>query len=484
MSQVASTTSLYLSLSGIICESCTTAAFLQTDKQHAHTLHERPKYLKVTAQDTQLQQSKESQRAPKPTSTWRGAIIPYLGTRLSLVLVGLLTDFYILPLLKSNPLLPSPTANTHFPDVLWLMWQRFDSGFYLDLAHSGYWPASTLHTYSNWAFYPLFPLFISLFAHLFGGSAVAFSLAGLLVSNAAALIAVIYLYKLLRREFGEKVASLSVIYLALFPTAFYLSAIYAESLFLACSVACIYYARIHRWWLAGLSGGLASLTRAQGVLLLLPVVWEYWQVMSDHYATISSSGQDNLQERVLAWGTSRLHGPLQAARELRNWLSLLTLGLIPAGLLAFMIYAKIKTGDLLATFHNQKWGWGRFFENPLQLLSTSLTHPETANPLNWNFWILNVSIVLLFLGFTVWAFRKLPMIYALFTLVMVLLPLSSSRLNSISRYYLIVFPAFILLSLWSSNEEQANRRYFIMICFAMLQAVLMVFFVLGLPAIA
>ena len=130
------------------------------------------------------------------------------------------------------------------------------------------------------------------------------------------------------------------------------------------------------------------------------------------------------------------------------------------------------------------WGWGRFFENPLQLLFMSLTHPERANPMDWNFWILNISIVLLFLGFTVWAFWKLPMIYALFTLVMVLLPLSSSRINSISRYYLIVFPAFILLALWSNDVEQANRRYFIMIFFAMLQAVLMVFFVLGLPAIA
>ena len=112
------------------------------------------------------------------------------------------------------------------------------------------------------------------------------------------LIAVIYLYRLVQREFGEKVASLSVIYLALFPTAFYLSAIYTKSLFLACSVACIYYARTQRWWLAGLCGGLASLTRAQGVLLLIPVVWEYWQVISDHYAPITNAGQVTLQERM------------------------------------------------------------------------------------------------------------------------------------------------------------------------------------------
>ena len=99
--------------------------------------------------------SLQTQHPFKTSTIVREALIPYLGTRLALLIVGLLADFYILPLMKSNPILPSPTANTHFPDTLWLMWQRFDSGFYLDIAKKGYWPARTLHTYSNWAFYPL-----------------------------------------------------------------------------------------------------------------------------------------------------------------------------------------------------------------------------------------------------------------------------------------------------------------------------------------
>lgn len=438
----------------------------------------------INIRDTEFPQLEDSQLSPKSASIWRGAILPYLVTRLSLLLVGLVTDFYLLPLLRQSPVLPSLALNTHFPDLLWVMWRRFDSGFYLDLAKSGYWPASTLHTYSNWAFFPLYPLLIFLFAHLFGGSDVAFSLAGLLISNGAALIAVFYLFRLVQREFGTNVASLSVLYLALFPTAFFLSAIYTEALFLACSVACIYYAREHRWWLSGLCGGLASLTRAQGVFLLLPVVWEYWQVVSDRYTPLTNASRDNFQQQVRAWLASRLRGPFLAIRELRNWLSLFATGLIPLGLLTFLIYGKIKTGYFLATFDNEKWGWGRHFETPWQLLSTSLAHPERANPMDWNFWILNICIALLFLGFTLWAFRKLPMIYALFTLVMVLLPLSSSRLNSISRYYLIVFPVFILLALWSESAEQVYRRVLIITLFAMLQAVLMVLFVLGIPAIA
>jgi hypothetical protein len=451
------------------------------------TYYERFKYMIVKIQDSELTRPAESQPSHESTPVapeWLGAMLPYLATRLGLVVVGLVADFYLLPLMKPNPVLPSPAANTHFPDLLWLMWQRFDSGFYLNIAQAGYWPASTLHTYSNWAFFPLYPIFIFVFAHLFGGSNTAFSLAGLLVSNAAALLAVYYLYRLVQREFGASVASLSVIYLALFPTAFYLSAIYTESLFLACCVSCIFYAREHRWWLAGLCGGLAALARAQGVLLLLPVVWEYWQAISDRYASLASASKDNFQERVRGWLTSRLRGPLLAARELRPWLSLLATGLIPLGLLAFLIYGKIKTGHFLATLDNEKWGWGRSFENPLQLLSTALTHPARANPMDWNFWLLNICVTLLFLGFTVWAFRKLPMTYALFILVMVFFPLTSGRIQSLGRLYLPVFPVYILLALWSSKAEQLPRRALIMALFAMLEAVFMVLFVLGIPAIA
>lgn len=46
--------------------------------------------------------------------------------------------------------------------------------------------------------------------------------------------------------------------------------------------------------------------------------------------------------------------------------------------------------------------------------------------MNWNFWALNITLAFAFLGFTVWAFRRLPLIYALYTAVMVLLPLSAN----------------------------------------------------------
>src|SRR6266446_2572041 len=184
--------------------------------------------------EVSIQPVSSLERPKSFASIWHEALLPYLGTRLVLVLVGLLVDFYILPLLKSNPYLPSVSLSTHFPDTLWLMWRRFDAGFYVDIAEHGYWPASTLQTASDWIFLPLYPLLISPFGHLFGGSDAAFDLAGILVSNAAALVAVTYLYLLVRRDFGSRIAARTVVYLAVFPTSFYLSAIYSESAFLAC----------------------------------------------------------------------------------------------------------------------------------------------------------------------------------------------------------------------------------------------------------
>ncbi len=431
-----------------------------------------------------LKGNKYSRFAPNFTTVLLDAILPFLGTRFVLMLIGLLANFYILPLMTSNPILPSHAVNIRFPQALWLMWQRFDSGFYLNIAQQGYWSASTLHSHSNWVFYPLYPLLISSVGFLFGGSTDAYSLAGLLIANVAALITITFLYLLVRREFGRQIASHTVLYLSLFPTSFYLSAIYPESLFLAFSVACIYYARKHYWWLAGLCGGFASLTRAQGIVLILPVAWEYWQVLSERYAPLPVMSSHMLTARGRIWFTSRLRGPVLAGREWQNWLSGLSLLLIPSGLFAFMIYAKIKTGDLLATFHADQWGWGRQLSYPWRLLIYSLRHPIVGDPMNWNFWVLNIFLAFIFLGFIVWAFRRLPTIYALYTAVMVLLPLSANLLNSIGRLYLVVFPALILLALWSNDDKPPARKYFIISSFASLQAVFMIFYVLGLPIIA
>ena len=74
---------------------------------------------------------------------------------------------------------------------------------------------------------------------------------------------------------GDEIAGRAVWLLAIFPTSVFFTTLYTESLFLMTSVAAFYYARRSRWALAGIWGLLASLTRVTGLLLLLPLAWEY-----------------------------------------------------------------------------------------------------------------------------------------------------------------------------------------------------------------
>lgn len=421
---------------------------------------------------------------PLLSQLWNDALLPYLGTRLVLVIVGLLATYYIMPLIIPNPRLPAYSEHSVFPQVLWQMWQRFDSGFYVDIAQHGYALTIPFGFRTNWVFYPLYPLLIAGIGKLFGSTGTALSLAGLFIANLAGPAMIVYFYLLVRRDFGRQTATRAAIYLSLFPTAFFLSAIYTESLLLGFSIACIYYTRRHSWWLAGLCGGLATLTRLQGVTLVIPLAWEYLRVVSARYAPLSEEESSHFGERLQIQASCCLRGLLLAARERKNWVTALALGLVPAGLLTFMIYSKFYIGDFFATFHASKWEWGRQVSPPWRLLVYSLRNPILGQPLNWNFWTLNIVMAFAFLAVIIWACRRLPMVYILYTATTVLLPLSSGSLNSLARYYLLVFPVFILLALFTAQSEKHSWHTFILMSFAAFQAVLMIFFVIGIFAIA
>ena len=102
------------------------------------------------------------------------------------------------------------------------------------------------------------------------------SVSALIISNVSSLAAFLYLYKLAKLEFNDKVAIKAVLFLSVFPTAYFLSAPYTEGLFFALLIASIYYARLGKWQFAGLISFLAALTRIEGLLLLPVLLVEYF----------------------------------------------------------------------------------------------------------------------------------------------------------------------------------------------------------------
>ena len=411
--------------------------------------------------------------------------LPFLAIRLLLMLVGLTTIYYILPLInRKQPIIPDKRLS-YFPDMLYLMWVHFDSGFYLIIAHDGYWGANTLHTQSNWGFFPLYPLVIRLVSLPFGSAWSTYQIVGIIVSNLAALIAAFYLYKLTTKEFNKTIAARAVYYLGLFPMSFYLSAVYPESLFLALSIGCIYYIRLRRWWLAGLLGALATLTRSSGVLLAVAFAWEYWNVLGDNFAPRKHS--IGFVSSIGEWLCSRFIGLWRSLSAWCTWNGFVALALIPVALLLFAVYSKWKVGTYTAYSITQHDGWNHYLSNPILLVLYMLRHPSPASPYDWNFYSLNIISTLIFICLLVPVFRKLPAIYGIVMLAFIVLPLTTGKMDSATRYYLTLFPVYMLLAWWSSQgtqERQLRRHGLITISFAILLSLGMVLFTLGVYAIA
>jgi Gpi18-like mannosyltransferase len=142
------------------------------------------------------------------------------------------------------------------------LWMQWDAQWYTGIALHGY--TFSIHGKPALAFFPLYPAMLRL------GTTVGLpvSLAGLLVSNAAFLGALLYMRALADLEVHDIALRRGLTILALFPAALFTFAPYSESLFLLCAVAAMYHARRDQLLIAAFWAAAAVLTRSTGIILL------------------------------------------------------------------------------------------------------------------------------------------------------------------------------------------------------------------------
>lgn len=357
----------------------------------------------------------------------RHALIPFVVTRLVLVCAGILS----LHLLRYN-----------MPDGGWWeitsqgetvgvsgrelgtqaslvnIFSRWDAGWYLNIAKHGY--AHVPGQQSNTAFFPLYPMLmrgLHLLTH--DNSDGSWLACGVVISNLALLAGVWALFSLVRLDFDEETAKRAVWYVLIFPTTLFFSAVYTEALFFTATVAALYFARTERWWLSGVAAAAAVLTRSPGFVIILPLAVEY------------------MAQRRYRW------------REIRP--NVLALLLVPAAFAGYLLFMKWQAGTAMATRDAQiSWGgriprpswfgeaFYRFFQQPIVL------H-------NGNHSIIDFIFTMIFLGLVVVSFFKLRLSYAVFAAATFMFMTSWGTFGSMSRYVLIVFPAFIVLALAGKN---------------------------------
>lgn len=353
---------------------------------------------------------------------WEAVVYPlmiFVASRLLVFAAGIFGDVFL------------PTEAGHWvadPNSPFLsLWAKWDSQWYVQIMRDGYWFQPLRQ--SNVAFFPLYPMTTLMASAFVGGNVI---LAGFVVSNLALAGALIFLYKLTELELAcRESARRAVAYLAFFPTAFFFSAVYTESLFLLLSLACIYFAR-RRWWLAAaIAGMLAALTRNIGVVLWLPVMWEW----------LRSQG----------WRWDRLHAPGMWrtfwARVKAHWPEALLTVAIPLGLVLFMAFLKFNFDRPFAFIETQA-AWNRQQIGPIAVLTRELdkladfelNKGELSR-------LMNVGAVLAVLATVPFIWRRLGEGYALYVMILVLIP-TSSAVASMIRYVLVLFPVFILLGWW------------------------------------
>ena len=128
------------------------------------------------------------------------------------------------------------------------------------------------------AHFPGYPIVIRAFSYIFGFSN------GMIAATIATTSLAIWALVALLKDLGlsNKVLWLGAVFLVLPPRwLIYHSVGAAEPLFIACFLAFILFYRRQQYWLAGLAGLAAVLTRSPGILLLAVflalVAWEYYR---------------------------------------------------------------------------------------------------------------------------------------------------------------------------------------------------------------
>ena len=359
---------------------------------------------------------------------WNPAPEIFLWTRLAIWAAALFSFFVFVPNRHPRANVWDDPTLTHDLGAVTDVWARWDSVWFLRIAEHGYDSASGAAA----AFYPLYPGAVSVVGWAFFGHYV---LAGIVVSLAAALGAFLLLYRVAEERLGADGARRAVLYLAVFPFAFFLQAVYSESLYLLLTLAAFVLAERSRFLAAGAVTGLALLTRPTAAALLPALA-------------------------LLAW------------RERDRVRALASLAIAPLIFAAYPLYLWRAEGDAWAFLHAQRL-WSRHLSpaGPLggiwdglragwagveQLASGSHTHRywapvQDADPIRVATLNLEtLAFLVLFVALAVIAWRRFGAPYGLFAVLSLAIPLSvpSERwpLLSLPRFGLTIFPLFLALA--------------------------------------
>jgi hypothetical protein len=286
---------------------------------------------------------------------------------------------------------------------------KWDGAWYQQVVQHGYPHAITVtsggSSQSGVAFFPLFPLVVRAF-HTVLPIGWSFELVALITGAAAAVA----LWSLAGIVTDRRAADRATALFCFFPGSIVFGLFYSEGLMLSLSALCLWALLRRRWWVAGLAAGLATAARPNAVVLVLCCAW--------------AAGQ--------------------AVRQRREWRSLVSVIMAPAGIVAFFVFLWVRTGNPLAWFVVERRGWGEGFD--LGLASVHRVH-MTVDDFGHDLGALTVTLSIVFILLCApYVLRaRLPVELLIFTAGILALAVGSRALGPRPRFVLTAFPLFIVL---------------------------------------
>jgi len=331
----------------------------------------------------------------------------------SFTAVHLFLNIWMWGVLQVFPPVALPSLSNLYKGVAmetnpWLEpWQRWDSPQYQAIAERGYMAFDTaLFTP------PLYPLLVYLVSRLMGENTL---LAGMVVSGITCLLCLFALYRLACLEFSdETLARRAVLYLAVFPTALFLFAVYTESLFLLGVMMAFVSVRLKKWALTGVWGAVVALTRTPGILILVPLVWASWS----------------------AWHSG----------DHKGWRAPI-IALAGAALFPAFVFFGLHLSPTAITAAVGRGGTFAFPGWNMVVAASRILHGQLVEEN-----LIELAFTLFFIFLTVFIWKKLPRLYGVYAVTLMLLFLtrlgSPQPLVSMARYVIEIFPAFLVLAAW------------------------------------
>jgi len=356
---------------------------------------------------------------------WRDLVWTSLVIWALRVGVGIAAEKFTMLALPSGSSLTGGLANQYTVDATkggglahgLLHW---DAVYYLAIAHFGY-PGGSGHLSPEAAFFPLYPLLISVVGHVVPFATHPYEVAALAVSWASLLVAIAGVMAIVREWTGSTDYADAAIAFAWFPASVFLIAGYPESLFVALVAWTLYFVTRERYLVAAVLAGVCSASRMEGALLIVVILWP-----------------------VVTRRIPPLRGmALAVVAEL--------------GLLGYAAFCWVNYGSPIAFLHAEKY-WNRRLTWPL--------HPVEAFLVSWAHGqqtigsqtavlaldsVLGLGAVAATIGFVWWAWGRRELLggAAILTVLLTVLAISSGPSGrspeAMGRFVMCIVPLYALV---------------------------------------